>query len=120
MFSSGTMVTLFFVCYVLVLFSTLTGLLKLAFKENEVLEILHRMAGPINNLLYMIFFVVSSFGMVRMIPRMIITALFILLVYAGFVTGNRKDKPWLLIVHRILGVLIFALFTMLLVLFLIM
>jgi hypothetical protein len=120
MFGSETIRILIIVSYVLIFFSTVTGLLKLAFKNNEVITLLHKMSGPVLNGLFLIFFVVSTFyfGAIRVIPRMIIVAVFVTVLYAG-VTGIRKGQQWMLILHRILGILAFSLFTMLLVVFLI-
>lgn len=122
MFGSEAIRILFLVSYVLVAFSVLTGLFKFAFRENEVLNLLHKMAGPAINVLFLIFFVLSmlSLGQMRLIPRLIIIILFITLTYGGTVTAYHKGKSWVLLIHRILGILSFALFTMLLIVFLIM
>ena len=120
MLGAETIRVVFIVSYILVVFSTLTGLLKIAFKDNEVLMMLHKMSGPLVNLLFLVFFVFASasFGSLGLLRRLIIIAIFICLIYAGLVTGSRKDSPVLLIVHRVLGILSFALFTMLLVVYL--
>jgi hypothetical protein len=117
MFGLETFRVIFLVSYVLVAFAAISGLLKFAFKNNEVLQLLHKMSGPIVNALYLVFFLfaIVGGGVHRFIPRVIITALFIVLVYTGLVTGHRKDKTWVLIVHRILGIGALALFTMLLI-----
>jgi len=117
MTSAGMLPILFLVTYVLVAFSLLTGLLKFIFKSNEILNILHKMAGPLINALFLVAFLFASFSKMPAIPRIIITFLFILLVYTGLVTGIRKDKPWIIVTHRIMGIVSFALFTMLLIIF---
>ena len=83
MFGSEAIRILFLVSCVLVAFSVLTGLFKFAFRENEVLNLLHKMAGPAINVLFLIFFVLSmlSLGQMRLIPRLIIIILFITLTY---------------------------------------
>ncbi len=106
--------TLFLVIFALVAFANITGLLKFAFKDNEVISLLHKMTGPVVNLLYLIVFITSTL----LVPKMFVlgkTLLFILLVYAGLVTGNFKDKPGIIIVHRVLGILTLAISTGLLV-----
>ncbi len=120
MFGWETFRVIFLVSYVLVAFATISGLLKFAFKDNEILQLLHKMSGPIVNALYLVFFLFAILGggVQRFIPRVIITGLFVIMVYAGLVTGHRKDKSWVLIIHRILGIAGLALFTMLLVYFL--
>lgn len=122
MFGSETIRILFLVTYALVAFSVLTGLFKFAFKENEVLNLLHKMSGPAINVLFLIFFVLSmiSLGQMRIIPRSIIIVLFVTLTYAGAVTAYHRDKSWIMLIHRILGIISFVLFTMLLIVFLIM
>lgn len=107
--------TLFLVVFALIAFATLTGLLKFAFKDNEVIGLLHKMTGPAVNLLYLVVFVATT----KIDPKLFIlgrTLLFVLLVYTGLVTGHYKDSPRIIILHRVLGILTLAMVTGLMVL----
>lgn len=116
MIPSGTITILFYAAYAVVIFASVTGLLKFAFKDNEILQMLHKMAGPVANALFLPFFVLSTLRVDVLKIRLIVTGLFVLLVYTGLVTGAKKDRAWIRVAHQILGLLSFVLFTMLFVL----
>ena len=110
--------TLFLLSYLILLVATVTGFLKFVLRENEIIKTLHKITGPSINALFVVFFFLSSLTIDRPIIKGVITALFILLVYTGLVTGRSSEKTWLLQIHRFLGIFSFALGTMLLFLFL--
>jgi len=102
-------------CYALVLLATTTGALKFAVRESELLKVIHKMIGTLLTAAFTAFFFVTGLVQMRILPRALITALFILLVYTAFVNGRPGVRPWVLAVHRIGGGVVFGLSTVLLV-----
>lgn len=114
MFTPTTIKIVFLLSYALVVLATVTGLLKLILKDNELNKTLHKLTGPVVNIVFLIFFFIASLPKMAMLRKLIITVLFISIVYTGLVTGIRKDKPWMIRLHQGLGIFTFVLFTMLL------
>lgn len=107
---------LFYSCFALVVVAAATGLMKFAFKDNEILVMLHKMVGYIANFAYIALFLILMYAMDnRPLQRMIFTGLFVLLVYTGLVTGPKKDNAIMQIAHKVLGVFTLAGFTVLMV-----
>jgi hypothetical protein len=98
--------------YVVVLAVTVSGLIKLALKDNATVRLIHKCAAPPAIVLWTIvmygaIFVVRG----KWIVLSLLFTLFLMLIFAGSLTGwlaNTKPRQ---ILHMILGGLTFALFT---------
>ncbi len=102
---------LFGLTYLVVVISVLTGFIKLAASENQVLKVLHKSCGPLSNFLYGLYFVLFQFQTSYPAQRIALTLAFILMIYTGLVTakpeltGKRKST------HITLGIVNLILFS---------
>ena len=97
--------------YIIVLGITITGLLKLVFKENTSLKIIHKFAVPPAILLW----IMSMYG-AQAIPqkpvlRVLLLTLFLLLVFGSSLTGWLMTTRIRRVGHMIFGGITFLAFT---------
>ncbi len=98
--------------YIIVLAVTVSGLVKLALKDNGSVKLIHKWAVPPAIVLWMI----VVYGAILIVPGKkavlgLLFTLFVMLVFAGALTGWLANSKRRQLVHMILGGATFALFT---------
>jgi hypothetical protein len=112
--SSASLRMVMILAYAVVIVATITGLLKFSMKKSDGIRMVHKLTGPLLALLFTGIFFAAGLAPMRLIPRALLTGLFILIVYTALVTGKSDRQPWMLIAHRVTGGAVFVLFTTLL------
>jgi len=95
--------------YLLILFVTITGLLKLVMKDNSSIRIIHKWAVPPAVFFWIMVIYASNLAMWQQpFKRDVLFTLFLVLVFGGAMTGWLVRPGARRVLHMVLGALTFV------------